>query len=570
MAKAFGEAFATIIKDGLNFQNFFKSLLQGMVNAVATLIGGVMTTAFKSLFDNLKKGFESTFFGAVKASSSAFAAIKAGFIALAAGLVANSLANFLDLDGSKKAFDEYWDHIIDEARKAGKTIAEVLSAAMLKAPTTPSTGTGKHIGAGAGIELDTTLTDVGKAIEAAMKGGVAGGKSLDEAWQNLISTAQKLGQEGSAAFVALILKMREAGLTSQSLTQYILGQLDKVAPALTVLIENIGNRYEKILSKFKLPDIKGALPTIPDDLIAKFKKGMDSYAQIAMETFRAMIANGRSWMESLTAIQPAMESLRDHYKKLGLEVPGFLKPIFNALALMKIRPEVFQNLDAATTVLKAMSNAAYMSQGTFLALARSAEIFGKTMLRVKGSLNEYLKVHKLSQTQIQELLPTISQFVGVAATFGLGIPAWMKTFVTKNLPGIDWTEFRQRAADQANAGLRTVETLRDLKDVLKDRLWAGAGWVTRIVGAIQKIPGTTARATAAGYSGVVSSPTLFLAGERGPERVQIAPTRQGNMQPAIYIRPVVIPRGDKYVIEFLTDAMRHGQMRVPAGAVGGI
>jgi hypothetical protein len=51
--------------------------------------------------------------------------------------------------------------------------------------------------------------------------------------------------------------------------------------------------------------------------------------------------------------------------------------------------------------------------------------------------------------------------------------------------------------------------------------------------------------------------------------MQITPNRPGNTQPAIYIRPVVIPRGDKYIIEFLTDAMRHGQMRVPAGAVGG-
>ena len=74
---------------------------------------------------------------------------------------------------------------------------------------------------------------------------------------------------------------------------------------------------------------------------------------------------------------------------------------------------------------------------------------------------------------------------------------------------------------------------------------------------------------AAGYSGVVSRPTLFVAGERGAEHVQVTPMRQSNTQPAIYITPVVIPRGDKYIIEFLTGAMRHGQMRVPAGAVGG-
>jgi hypothetical protein len=56
---------------------------------------------------------------------------------------------------------------------------------------------------------------------------------------------------------------------------------------------------------------------------------------------------------------------------------------------------------------------------------------------------------------------------------------------------------------------------------------------------------------------------------RSPQSIQVTPNRPGNTQPAIYIRPVVIPRGDKYIIEFLTDAMRHGQMRVPAGAVGG-
>jgi hypothetical protein len=74
---------------------------------------------------------------------------------------------------------------------------------------------------------------------------------------------------------------------------------------------------------------------------------------------------------------------------------------------------------------------------------------------------------------------------------------------------------------------------------------------------------------ASGYSGVVSKPTLFVAGERGAEHVQVTPMKQSNTRPAIYITPVVIPRGDKYIIEFLTGAMRHGQMRVPAGAVGG-
>jgi len=51
----------------------------------------------------------------------------------------------------------------------------------------------------------------------------------------------------------------------------------------------------------------------------------------------------------------------------------------------------------------------------------------------------------------------------VAALFGIGVPAWMKTFVTKQL-GVDWNKFKDVAKTQANSGVATVEKLKALID----------------------------------------------------------------------------------------------------------
>ena len=615
IAKAFGEAFASIIKDGLNFGNLFKSLMQGIINTVATYVGTKLTTAFANAFDGIAIGAKAAAAGATASLGSIAAALGTVLLVVAAvGMAIASVVSifsfFLGKDSNHDA--EFAAEVarvnaLTEAWKAqGLTIDEINQKLHDMSNVFAAWGTAPAIDAlGNPIVDSTPLLDpwaqARKDLADAMAGGVEGAKPLDEAWSNLISKAKELGLEGSKAFVDLILKMREAGQTSKVLTEYVLGQLDTIPNALQTLTDNMAaaqNAYIQRIPeiakawdalKLKTPKLtdedfwtsfkKGLLPDVPPEVLARFKKGMDGYAQVAIVTFEGMIANGRSWIESLTALEGPLASLKEQYKNLGQSIPAFLKPMFDALDIKKKHPAIFQNLDAATSVLTGMRNAAYMTQGSFNALVSSAAKFASAILGAHGNLNTFLKTAKLTGTQVQQLLPTVSQFVGAAASFALGIPAWMKTFVTKNLPGISWEAFKEKAAAQANAGVATVEELKKIvltsdatsKELLNFKSYfdASAPWVTRIVDAIGGIPAAGSGSTGSSATGTAGGPGLsWTPGgpglPPGPKTSNVNLTFNINALDGADVvritRKVIIPEIQKFY--------RHGGM-IPASAVGG-
>lgn len=627
IAKAFGEAFASIIKDGLNFGNLFKSLMQGIINAVATYVGTKLTTAFANAFDGIAIGAKAAAAGATASLGSIAAALGTVLLVVAAvGMAIASVVSifsfFLGKDSNHDA--EFAAEVarvnaLTEAWKAqGLTIDEINQKLHDMSNVFAAWGTAPAIDAlGNPIVDSTPLLDpwaqARKDLADAMAGGVEGAKPLDEAWSNLISKAKELGLEGSKAFVDLILKMREAGTTSKVLTEYVPGQLDTVPNALQTLTDNMAaaqnayiQRIPEIAAawealKKKIPKLTdedfweyikrpgkgegdsrnaGLLPEIPPETLIRFRKQMDGYAQVAITTFNGMIANGRSWMESLTALEGPLASLKEQYKNLGQAIPAFLKPMFDALDIKKKHPAIFQNLDAATTVLNGMRNAAYMTQGSFNALVSSAAKFASAILGAHGNLNTFLKTAKLTGTQVQQLLPTVSQFVGAAASFGLGIPAWMKTFVVKNLPGISWEAFKEKAAAQANAGIATVEELKKIvltsdatsKELLNFKSYfdASAPWVTRIVSAIDSIQagsGSTGSSTA----GVGTEPTSVTRWGGGSPFLPTGP-KTSNVNLTFNINALdgadVVRITRKVIIPEVQKFYRHGG-QIPASAIGG-
>jgi hypothetical protein len=74
-----------------------------------------------------------------------------------------------------------------------------------------------------------------------------------------------------------------------------------------------------------------------------------------------------------------------------------------------------------------------------------------------------------------------------------------------------------------------------------------------------------------GFEGVVTRPTLFMAGEAGPERVIVEPIK-GSSEPInvnIKIEPVVIPRENNYIIDFIVKKIERGHIRIPISAIAG-
>jgi TP901 family phage tail tape measure protein len=385
---------------------------------------------------------------------------------------------------------------------------------------------------------------------------------LNESFNLLIEGARKLGKEGSQAMIDFIRNVRESGLEVGAVTEYILEQLDKIPASLETLIKNV---------------IPENLVEITDERALRLENRLKGLAQVTMDTFNAMLSEGRTYLETMRALEGPLTALFDQYERLGKEIPSFLVPFKEMIDLMQEKPKIFEDLDAAISILQSLSNTAYLTQGSFDALAESATKFAKSILGVEGNLNKAMRSMELTQSQIMALLPIVAQFVGSAALFGIGIPEWMKTFVTKQL-GVDWSEFKQVAKTQANSGIATVEKLKQLldttrdqhkrdRDVVNDFRRENRNRLDDLIRVTRNLGDNMGIKAQHGVHGVFTGPQSFHIEPGMRERVDIAPvTQQGPgaaggvtiIERPMNIKPLMISKEDlgMLLIEFFEEASR--------------
>jgi phage-related minor tail protein len=371
-----------------------------IVNIFRSMTKILLDVVFKNLVDGMMKAFKKGESFAIDAATT----MKAGFLAFAAFVTSKLIPTILD------AFAGLFENIIGKAEYTG----DVISKNMLRKVKDGINRDAKPI-----LDEFEKLT---KEISDRLAGIHFGdpGRSLNDAWTDLIKKARELGLEGSQAFIDLILKMRELGKESRALSEYILDQLGRIPGALKTLIDNVD----------------------------KSAKRLTALGRIGKLAFQAMMAEGATFMEALNALKEPLEALRDKYEQLGKEVPKFLRPWIDMIGLMEIKPKVFENIDAALTILDSLKNTAYLTKDAFNTLAQSATSFALAILNTSGNLNKMMGTLQLTKTQIEALLPVVAQFVSAAAVFGLPVPKWMREFVTEKL-GIDWNEFVKKVSDPA-------------------------------------------------------------------------------------------------------------------------
>ena len=98
-------------------------------------------------------------------------------------------------------------------------------------------------------------------------------------------------------------------------------------------------------------------------------------------------------------------------------------------------------------------------------------------------------------------------------------------------------------------------------------------------GIIKAIKGkaTGPPAFASGFEGIVTHPIRPLIAEEGPEYLKVQPLSggremglpgTGRQEVHVHIKPLVFPRGDKYIVDFVIEDIKHGR-KIPIEAVGG-
>jgi len=575
-------------------------MADGLQTKWASTISGILTKTgdlkekLNSMFGAIKTQFADMAGEALSKWMTTTAGMKAAAIAFAAYVTVNLVSHILKAFGIIK---ENWDDIWDELEKAREI------------PDTEK-GTKRRLEdmVNDTNEWTAAIDELNKHFNLFNKTGemtFEGQKLLNDAWAEAISLAKKYGQEGTKAFVDMIKKMREMGLESEVLSDYIWEQSSAIPDALSIMINNIPDfqRIKDRIAKKKLrledivdPDLRTELIKEIDVLEERLARGtewagksLNNTSKIVAASWQAMIAEGKGYMEVLDAMKEPLEALRQRYKDLGQDVPEFLAPMFDVLEKMEVAPKVFENLDASRAILESLTNSAYLTQDAFNALSKSAASFARTMLGVTGNLNDFMNSAELTTNQVQQLLPVVSQFVGAAAVFGMKIPAWMKTFVGKQLGIEDFSEFKKTAAAQANAGVETVKKLDRVDqrikrqtermvskfDQLGDKFYKHLGTVMgRVTNRLDKIHNSLSKIGSFATGGIAWTPQLATLAENGPEVIlsksdydqKIA--QPSNMNMMIEIQPIVIPSNEGHIIKFLQKSIKRGNFKIPISAVG--
>jgi len=386
MAKAFGEAFANVVRDGLNFKNLMKDIFQGLINAMATMLGKFVSEAVTDL-GNIKKALSDL----ATSAAEAFAAMGAA--------LAIFIAAFLILPEVIKTVGELFDWL------GGKW--DDLQATMTEETWDPREEWEKAF----------------YAIEAAIRGVKTSMEDLNDAWSALLSYAKEAGETSSKWLIDLIRQFREAGKYSKELNEYVLSLLDTIPDALSILVAGIdilkGSLFDA-LGKLKIgKDLIDALDWRKMH-IKEVEESLAELGRIAILTFNAMIASGKPWIDVVEAMAAPLAALREKYKELGLSFVGTgLGHLFRIVGITKAHKELFEAIDATRQILVALGDTVWLTADAWKTL--TGDIVSQFHALRHGGLSV--------EDSLRAMVPSLQAIVNYAAAYGFELDAQTQSLV---------------------------------------------------------------------------------------------------------------------------------------------
>jgi len=206
-------------------------------------------------------------------------------------------------------------------------------------------------------------------------------RALNDSFSELLKGTQELGEEGSAAMVKFILKVRNSGLEVQAVTDYVIGQLDRIPSALTSLVESYD---EAGMSAQEMGDI-------------------------AVHTFNAMLASGVSWTDTVSKMSEPLSALKDKYKELGITADPAIEKLFKIVGVTEENKELFKAIDANKEIMEALGNSGWMTGDILNSFAEEA-------------INNYEKLKEKfgnSDEALRAMGPTLQKIQDYAAAYNI-------------------------------------------------------------------------------------------------------------------------------------------------------
>lgn len=198
--------------------------------------------------------------------------------------------------------------------------------------------------------------------------------AADESFNLLLEGAKKLGEEGSAAMVDFIIKVRNSGLEVQSVTDYVVEQLDRIPSAL-------------------------------ETLIASQEKTGQSIAGLELRTlkaFKAMEASGMDWTDIVHQMSPALNALKERMDETGYTGSKAIQKLFKITEVTEANKELFDAIEADRIIMEALGNTGFLTGDILNSFAQDAIANYEELKKKFGNSDDALRAMGPTLQKIQD------------------------------------------------------------------------------------------------------------------------------------------------------------------------
>lgn len=229
--------------------------------------------------------------------------------------------------------------------------------------------------------------------------------ALDQTWDTFVEegTNQVTGLLDPALQQA-VMSMRELGIESEAVTEYIKDQLHTVIEGLNERVGVFGSILEQALddgagSSERLGFVLNILGGDVETLQGEF----DRLGVYTVATFGALISEGESLRDALDLVGDSLDILAQGEHVLGLESAIAVDKLLGFREVVKVNEDVFTSIDGIQKMMTGLANTGYLTQEVFSAFGADLTAQFTTLTNRGVEMNDALLLMQPSLQTLWEL-----------------------------------------------------------------------------------------------------------------------------------------------------------------------
>jgi len=276
------------------------------------------------------------------------------------------------------------------------------------------------------------------AYEQGLVDTVTASEELGRQFGLLVEGARDMGLEGSRAMTEFINHVRASGLEVAEVTNYINDQLGLVPKSAMNASEGLlamadmlpierfqkwSDKQKDILEQMDLIGDKGsdAYKALQDELdgvnekmenaTKNATKQLQNLESQTLAVFNAMIANGASYSEAMTAIGPTLDQIILAQEEMGIEAGTAIQELLRIREVEQAHKGLWLAIDGNLAVLNALASTGSLTQEAMMDAGQKAKNYYKNLMKAGLDSNQALA----------QMAPTLQQLKYYAEEHGLAI-----------------------------------------------------------------------------------------------------------------------------------------------------